>query len=201
MKKGIDIAHPYQIVTDFNKVKSSGIDICFVKATEGIHYENPNYYSWINDAKNCGLEVGAYHFYRPNDDPKLQANYFLEFAGWNDSWIGLALDFEIINPNQEIQKVLDDLDSFLEKIGAAIGKPPIFYTYPALWKHLNSPNPLYFHSTNLWIADYLPGVNDPANFKQLPDKIGWEKWIGWQFKSDAIVPGIIGTTDLSWWNL
>ena len=38
--KGIDIAS-YQQNVDFVKVKKSGIEIAYIKATEGITYNNP----------------------------------------------------------------------------------------------------------------------------------------------------------------
>ena len=78
--KGIDIAS-YQQNVDFVKVKNSGIEIVYIKATEGVTYNNPLLDSQYSGAIAAGLKIGFYHFLRAND-PILEAKYFLSLNRW-----------------------------------------------------------------------------------------------------------------------
>ena len=73
--KGIDISS-YQENVDFKKVKNNGIEIVYIKATEGLTYDNPLLKSQYNGAKSAGLKIGFYHLLRAND-PTLEAKHFL----------------------------------------------------------------------------------------------------------------------------
>lgn len=64
--KGIDIAS-YQQNVDFQKVKNSGIEIVYIKATEGITYTNPLLELQYSGAMAAGLKIGFYHYLRAND--------------------------------------------------------------------------------------------------------------------------------------
>ena len=73
--KGIDISS-YQQNVDFIKVKNNGIEIVYIKATEGITYNNPMLKPQYCGAIAAGLKIGFYHFLRAND-PILEAKHFL----------------------------------------------------------------------------------------------------------------------------
>jgi lysozyme len=72
---GIDISK-YQGKVDFAKVKNAGITYIFIRATEGITYQDVDYKSNYLAANAAGLTVGAYHFYETNDDPAAQLSNF-----------------------------------------------------------------------------------------------------------------------------
>jgi len=90
--KGIDISS-YQVNVDFVKVKNSGIEIVYIKATEGITYTNPLLNSQYNGAKSAGLKVGVYHFLRANDQT-LEAKHFLSVINGLSSDCKYAIDVE-----------------------------------------------------------------------------------------------------------
>ncbi|MDE6377369.1 MAG: hypothetical protein K2K72_01335, partial [Duncaniella sp.] len=60
---GIDIsAHNGEI--DFNKVRDEGVKFVIVKATEGGTFKDRRFIENIRKAREAGLKVGAYHFFR-----------------------------------------------------------------------------------------------------------------------------------------
>jgi GH25 family lysozyme M1 (1,4-beta-N-acetylmuramidase) len=61
--KGIDIS-AYQPNVDFEKVKAAGIEVVYIKATEGTSYINPYLKKHAAAAKAAGLKVGFYHFFK-----------------------------------------------------------------------------------------------------------------------------------------
>ena len=78
--KLIDISSNNHTGQTFNwhEVRDSGIGGVYVKATEGNSYTNPYLLMDTRDARNAGMEVGIYHFYRANVNPVQQAQWFLK---------------------------------------------------------------------------------------------------------------------------
>lgn len=189
MIKGIDIAAPYQKIESFDLVKKAGYDRVVIKATEGIKYRDPIYQNFAA-SRYAGLDVGFYHFWRPNDDAGKQAEWFL--MNIDNSVYDrklLVLDFETIAPNQTPQQNQDAIAKFLEIVSKESENPAIIYTNPSTWKAIG--NPSNFSQHPLWIADF--GVSQP----EIP--ASWKDFTGWQYKDNEIVPGIDGETDVTVW--
>lgn len=64
--KGIDI-YSETIITDWNKIKNDGVEVVYIKATEGKTYVNPRIDNQYNEAKNLGVKIGFYHFAGKNN--------------------------------------------------------------------------------------------------------------------------------------
>ena len=73
--KGIDVSG-HNGAIDFNKVKASGVEIVYIKATEGVTFVNPLCLIHYNAAKLAGLKIGFYHFLQ-HDSPVAEAQHFL----------------------------------------------------------------------------------------------------------------------------
>ena len=73
--KGIDISN-YQTNINFATMKANGVEIVYIKATEGLSWNNPQLLTQYNKARNAGLKIGFYHFIRMND-PVAEAKHFL----------------------------------------------------------------------------------------------------------------------------
>lgn len=52
---------------DFTAIKNAGIEVVYIKATEGLTYNDSTFKTFYNNAKAVGLKVGFYHFLRNND--------------------------------------------------------------------------------------------------------------------------------------
>src|SRR5215469_2154281 len=73
---GIDVSS-YQGSINWSTVHSQGAQYAFAKATEGNYYEDADFKNNMNNGKNAGVQMGAYHFARPDlNCVSTEANYF-----------------------------------------------------------------------------------------------------------------------------
>ncbi len=78
---GIDVSS-YQGTINWSSVYANGARYAFAKATEGNYYRDAYFTSNMSHGKSAGLQMGAYHFARPDVDcASTDANYFWAFAG------------------------------------------------------------------------------------------------------------------------
>lgn len=174
--KGIDI-YSGQGNVDFNQVKAAGVEIVYIKATEGVTYTDPTYRDFYNKAKAAGLKVGFYHFLRANN-PVAEAQHFLSVIGSLPVECKYAIDIEV-PLGQSAAQILNNVNQFATYLKQQ-GKDVVVYTYSSFFKEylggLNLP---------LWIAEY--GVSRPNINVQ---------YCGFQHSETGSVPGISGNVDL-----
>jgi len=89
---GIDV-YEGQGSINWTDVHGGGVDFAFAKATEGNYYEDPDFKANMVNGKAAGVQMGAYHFARPDIDcVSTDANYFWAFAGGYILKDGKSLD-------------------------------------------------------------------------------------------------------------
>jgi lysozyme len=174
--KGIDISH-YQGNVDFNKVKAVGIEVVYIKATEGKTYTDPNFETYYNGAKAAGLKVGVYHFLR-NNSTEDEVNNFLKAMQGKEFDCKIVIDMETNFGSIEVNS--QKTRAFAEALTAK-GYDIALYTGESFYNHnLDSR----VKNLPLWVAKYSTSKpNVPA-------------YIGWQFSSDGSVAGINGRVDV-----
>lgn len=101
--KGIDI-YSGTIITDWNAIKADGVEVVYIKATEGLTYVNPLMDSHYRNAKDVGLKVGFYHFARRND-PTREYNHFINTISKYHQDLRPVLDYEESNPDFNFIKI------------------------------------------------------------------------------------------------
>jgi len=175
--RGIDISS-YQQNVDFKKVKNSGIEIVYIKATEGITYKNPLLESQHSGAMAVGLKVGFYHYLRAND-PISEAKHFLSIINGLTANCKYAIDVEVAL-GQTITKISSNVRLFANYL-ISNSKEVCIYTGDNFYaNNLDSS----VKNLPLWVAHY--GV---AN----PDAINY---IGFQYSGSGRVDGVNGLVDL-----
>lgn len=174
--KGIDI-YSGQGNVDFNAVKSSGIEIVYIKATEGVTYTDPTVRDFHSKAKAAGLKVGFYHFLRANN-PVLEAQHFLDIVKDLPADCKYAIDVEIVL-GQTAQQLQNNVRQFADYLKQQ-GKESVIYTYRSFFEDY-----LNILDIPLWIAEY--GVSKPKT--NVP-------YVGFQYSETGRVPGISGNVDL-----
>lgn len=177
--EGIDVSI-YQRDIDFQKVKEAGIEIVYIRSSEGFSYVDSNFERNYEKAKENGLKVGFYHYVtaRTEDEAQRQAQFFASVISGKIADCRIAMDFESFEnlSNSEINSI--GL-VFLRTVERLTGKEMVVYSnaYTAsnVWsgKITNYP---------LWIAQYE--VNQPENNGT------WDNWAGWQYTDEGIVNGI-----------
>ena len=182
--QGIDVSS-WQGTIDFSQVKNAGIDIVYMKSSEGRSYIDPYFERNYQNAKANGLKVGFYHYVtaRTVEQAREQANFFASVISGKEPDCKLAMDFESfgnlsVNQINEISKV------FLETLQSATNKEVLIYSNSYSARTIFSSDLAIYP---LWVANY--GVNEPGG----NDK--WNTWVGWQYTSTGRVAGISGNVD------
>ena len=182
--QGIDVSS-WQGNIDFTSVKNSGIEIVYIKSSEGSNYIDPYFERNYQNAKANGLKVGFYHYVtaRNTEQARNQANFFARVISGKQPDCKLAMDFESfgnlsINEINEISKV------FLETLSNATNKEVLIYSNSYSARTIFSSDLSIYP---LWVANY--GVSEPGG----NDK--WSTWVGWQYTSTGRVSGISGNVD------
>ena len=182
--QGIDVSS-WQGNINFAQVKNAGIDIVYIKSSEGVSYIDPYFERNYQNAKANGLKVGFYHYVtaRTVEEARNQANFFASVISGKEPDCKLAMDFESfgnlsVNQINEISKV------FLETLQNATNKEVLIYSNSYTARTILSSDLAIYP---LWVANY--GVSEPGG----NDK--WNTWVGWQYTSTGRVTGISGNVD------
>lgn len=154
--QGIDVSS-WQRNIDFFAVKDYGIDVVYIKSSEGKSYIDPYFETNYKNAKANGLKVGFYHYVtaRSVEQAKEQANFFAKVISGKQIDCRLAMDFEdfgILSVSQinEISKV------FLETLENVTNSQALIYSNAYSARTIFSQELAKYP---LWVANY--GVTAP----------------------------------------
>ncbi|UYL93864.1 endolysin [Geobacillus phage vB_GthS_PK2.1] len=184
--KGIDVSH-WQGKINWAKVKAAGIQVAYLKATEGTTYVDDMLKTNYQNAKKAGIKVGFYHFFRAKNEQNAreQARHFVNTVKGMSNDLKHALDIETTEGLSK-DALTKCAIAFLEEVKKLTGQDPIVYTYTSFAKtRLTAAVAKY----PVWIAHY--GVNKPA------DNPIWNRWIGFQYTDKGKVSGIAGNVDMN----
>jgi len=185
--QGIDVSH-FQGNVDWRRVKNAGVAFAFAKATDGTAFVDPAFEGNWSGIKAAGLIRGAYHFFRADQDPVVQANHFLQITKIASGDMPPVIDVEITS-NSDDATLVDGVNAWLDTIAQETGVKPMIYTLASFCNaHLNNQ----FGSYPLWVANY--GVTSP----KLP--AGWANWNFWQHSQGGTIDGVTGNVDLNYFN-
>jgi GH25 family lysozyme M1 (1,4-beta-N-acetylmuramidase) len=159
---------------DWRAVKRAGIQAAYLKATEGVTFNDSLYSHHRETAEANGIPTGAYHFARPDRNQALaEAEHFAAIVGH------IA--------EGELRPALD-----MEQAVDRLGVGPLFYSYPAfVTANVHPSKPIGY---GLWLAAYdrNDGTEHPYTVPA-----PWKKAVAHQFTSKARVAGVPGFVDLS----
>jgi len=192
---------------DWVKVKASGIQFAFVKATEGSgHVDRDFHDDWPAIYKAGILIRGAYHYGIISGDPIAQANHFIttvRAAGKIGPGDFLILDAEdVYSYSRHVGPVAASkwVTSFLDEVVRLTGLPRkrvLVYTGAWWWKPRTAN---YAGPANaghpLWLSAYVG--ESRIESQDLPGP--WPVWRFWQWTSSGTVPGVNGRIDKNVFN-
>lgn len=189
---GIDVSH-YQrkkdIKWDSLSIGNRAIPIKFVvlRATMGNKSADKHFVEFWQLAKQHNLIRGAYHFYRADEDPVIQANNFLKNVKLESGDLPPILDIEKFPRRKSPEKLIEDLKVWCQIVEEIYGEKPIIYTYYHYYKDFLQGE---FDGYPIWLANYND-VPEPS-----PDS----DWKIWQFTENGIVYGINTKVDVNVYN-
>ncbi|MDE6084915.1 MAG: hypothetical protein K2G40_00740 [Muribaculaceae bacterium] len=179
--RGVDIsAHNGNV--DFEKLKLSGIDFVMLKATEGVSFIDKKFEYNYQKAREAGLRVGVYHFFRFDCDGRVQAFHFLNTIGDRSFDFPLALDVEESgNPAGHDRKdIVNNLREAIDHLELRSHDVMLYTNKRGYSRFISRDFPDY----PLWICSF----SDPP---------GPDCWYMWQFTHRGNVPGVNGQVDIN----
>lgn len=183
MFKGIDISNHNGNI-NFNQVKTAGVEVVYIKATEGTTFKDSYLDTNYSNAHYAGLKTGFYHFLVGTSEPETQANNFYNAIKDKTSDLIPMLDVET-NFDGLMDYILRFIAKFKELSNMQIG----IYTYTSFMDNLDNRIADY----PLWEANYN---NDPwrlnSNF--------FTNRVGHQYSETGSVSGINTECDMNEFN-
>lgn len=177
---GIDVSD-WQGYIDYTRVRNAGIEVVYIKASQGSNWKDPYFEINYQNAKANGLKVGFYHFLTAVNasEAEQEARFFASVISGKQTDCKLVMDYETfqgasIDTINEISRV------FLETVTNLTGKQMMIYNdlYNAsnvFGEDLSSRYPL-------WIAYY-------GNYNNLEFiNSNWSEYIGVQYEDRGIIP-------------
>ena len=221
---GIDVSNNNGTV-DWRRVRASGRRFAWVKASEGLTFDDAFLIPNVRAARAAGVRVGAYHFLRPmpGRSAKAEAQHFisrLRAAGLGHGDLIPVVDVEVTALSraglahaaavEEGSGFMgcayhDDDDRRIEATAAtALASPSSTERYVATFvaevrRQLGVRPLIYtFPSFMRWTSTHgckLWIANFGVSRPTIPGP--WSKYAVWQHSSSAIVPGVGGHCDVN----
>ena len=177
--QGIDVS-VYQGEIDYAAVKATGIQIVYIKSSEGSSLIDPYFEQNYINAKENGLYIGVYHYVRARtiEQARIEAQFFVSLLSEKSIDCMPAMDFETFGDltKYEINQIGV---VFLNTVKELSGKDPVVYSNTYTARTIFSGEVTNYP---LWVAQYE--VNYPT------ENGNWNNWVGWQYTSRGIVNGI-----------
>lgn len=184
----------WQGIIDYDVFTSRDLDGVIIRAGS-INYVTGIPYTDYQFERNADLSadkfdvLGYYWYWRANQDPLVQANYFSNLVQYKKRTLPLVADVESTN---DIPKELlaARLKAFLDKIEEHTGERPIIYTRATFWNTYVG-NPSWAYKYKLWAARYRyldsnlePDLTSPWSDGNY-EVNGWNEWLLWQYSADG----------------
>ena len=186
--EGLDVSN-WQGDIDYAQVKAAGIEVVYIKASEGTTYKDPYFERNYANAKANGLKVGFYHFVTATNvqSAREQAQFFASVISGKTPDCKLAMDFEQFRGGISVNEINEISKVFLETVQQLTGKEVVIYS------NLNDAQRVFSRELAnqypLWVA-YWGSESGLLNSAS-----NWQNWEGWQYTSRGIVAGVNGYVD------
>ncbi|RJE73306.1 hypothetical protein BGP78_03330 [Pseudoalteromonas sp. MSK9-3] len=179
---GVDVSHQ-QGEIDWQQVAKAGVSFAYLKATDGITYQDPAFLTYATSIARTTMLVGAYHFFEAEDDPIAQAENFIKHVKSVNMSLTPMVDVEVTK-GQTPQTIASRLQVFLQYINASLGCKPIIYSSRNFWSADIGPA---FNSYSFWLAEYNPELTLPKDIKNV---------VMWQYSDKGQIAGVSQAVDL-----
>lgn len=185
--QGIDVSD-WQGYINYSQVKNDGIEIVYIKASQGQKIKDPYFELNYENAKANNLKVGFYHFLTATniEEAEKEAIFFSSVISGKQVDCKLALDYEQFN-DINIEKINQIALAFMKKVEELTKKQVIIYS--DLYNSKNTFNSEVANNSELWLAYY----GDYRNLEN--ENTSWQYFIGTQYTDVGRVAGINGNVD------
>ncbi|WP_335960261.1 GH25 family lysozyme [Acinetobacter bereziniae] len=184
--RGFDVSH-HQGEIDWKKISPQQYQFVYLKATEGGDYQDDKFQDYWLEARERGIRVGAYHFFRLCRDGAIQAQNFIKTVPNKSNALPPVIDLEYdsacINTYTK-EQLLKQIKIIHDQLHQHYAKQPIFYTSKVFYNMVLTGE---FKDTPIWIREY----------KDKPDLKDGREWTFWQNTNQGTIQGIAKNVDLN----
>ena len=185
--QGIDVSN-WQGYINYSQVKEAGINIVYIKSSQGSNIKDAYFDINYENAKANGLKVGFYHFLTATNTQQAEeeARFFASVIANKTPDCKLVMDYEVFG-GASVEEINQIAEVFLETTKRLTNKEVILYS------DLNNIRTVFGRNLSqnyeLWLAYY-------GDYERLGN-IGtnWENFIGVQYSDRGRVNGINGYVD------
>ena len=185
--QGIDVSN-WQGYINYAEVRDAGIQVVYIKASQGTNIKDAYFDINYENAKANGLRVGFYHYLTATsiEQAREEANYFVSVISGKTPDCKLVLDYETFGGvgREEINNIAR---TFMQRVEELTNKEVILYS--DLSNTRNTFDTSLAEDYDLWIA-YYEDRNRLINIET-----SWNTYIGIQYTDRGRVNGINGNVD------
>ena len=186
--QGIDVSH-WQGYIDYSEVRRSGIEVVYIKASQGTNIKDAYFEINYENTKANGLKVGFYHFLTATntEEAEQEARFFASVISGKTPDCKLVMDYETFG-GVGVQESNEIAQVFLETTRRLTNKDIIIYS--DLSNSQSRFSSELAENYELWLAYY--------SGEQRLQGIGtrWNNYIGLQYSDRGRINGISGAVDL-----
>ncbi|PKM60927.1 MAG: hypothetical protein CVU97_07550, partial [Firmicutes bacterium HGW-Firmicutes-21] len=202
---GIDVSK-WQGKIDWKRVKNSGIDFAFIKASQGgsiaasaiSPFTDSCFKSNITEAAAAGISCGVYHYLTgtTNEDVIAEAEYLISILEQYKDLVvfPVALDFEDSRYTAYHKTFNSALIRIFTDIVKNAGYTPLLYANRSFLRtHIDMSS---LSDLDIWYARYYTPRSKEKTPDDLPEAL-MKKVTVWQWSDSGTVDGIIGKVDMN----
>lgn len=184
---GIDVSHYQGLINWSTLTANNKIDFAIARATYGKNGKDAYYVYNHKVLHDKEIPMGAYHYYRPNEQSKAQAEAYIKTVTLEDGDLPPILDIEKRTKEQSTNSLKEGILNWLNIVEEHYRATPIIYTYFSFYNSVFK-NDQRFDKYSFWIANYN---TDSKKVKTI------ENAKFWQFTESGSIPGINTNVDLN----
>ncbi|MDP4269311.1 MAG: GH25 family lysozyme [Bacteroidota bacterium] len=184
---GIDVSKHTGVI-NWEKLKTQGVDFAYVKSTEGADYIDPRYEYNFKEAKEVGIPVGAYHFFRFHRTGEEQANNFLSQVNLKKLDLPPVVDVEEwgqYNTTKSADDITREIKDFIDEVEDHSSRSVVIYSDKNSYRKYVEGK---FPKNRIWICS----IGTPPQIDR--------DWTLWQQSHDGKFKGAPGKVDVNLFN-
>ena len=186
--QGIDVSN-WQGYIDYSSVRESGIEVVYIKASQGTNIKDAYFDINYENAKANGLKVGFYHFLTATntEEAEQEARFFASVISGKTPDCKLVMDYETFG-GVGVQESNEIAQVFLETTRRLTNKDIIIYS--DLSNSQSRFSRELAENYELWLAYY----SGEERLRGIETR--WNNYIGLQYSDRGRINGISGAVDL-----
>lgn len=184
---GIDVSKHTGVI-NWSKIKNQGVDFVYVKSTEGADYLDPRFQYNIKEAREVGIPVGAYHFFRFHRTGEEQAENYLSQVNLTKMDLPPVVDVEEwgqYNTSQSPADISSEIRDFIDKVEDHSSRRVVIYSDKNSYRKYIEGR---FKKNRIWICS----IGTPPQIDR--------DWTLWQQSHDGKFKGAPGKVDINLFN-